>query len=96
MDRAEATSVLICWEAPNGPDSPISFYTINAHDVNGAKAAAMIVRNTSTNGTFYNVTGLLPGTTYVLTVVTVSQGGDIFAVSEPSDQQTITTDVTGQ
>ena len=54
------------------------------------------MRNTSTNATFYNVTGLLPGTTYVLTVVAVSQGGDIFAVSELSDPQTIITDVIGQ
>ena len=95
MDRAEATSALICWEAPNGLNSPITFYTVNARDVNGA-IAAVIVRNTSTSATFYNMTGLLPGTTYVLTVVAVSQGGDIFAVSEPSDQQTITTDITGQ
>ena len=41
--------------------------------------------------TYYNVTGLLPGTTYELTVMAVSndQGGDIilFAVSLPSGPQ---------
>ena len=35
--------------------------------------------------TFFNVTGLLPGTTYELTVVAVSQGGDIVARSQPGD-----------
>ena len=56
----------------------------------------MIVRNTSSNATFLNVTGLLPGTTYELTVVAVSQGGDILAISKPSDPAVHTTNVTGQ
>ena len=33
----------------------------------------------------YKVTGLLPGTTYELTVVAVSQGGDVVAKSQPSN-----------
>ena len=94
VDSTEATSILICWQAPNEPDSPITFYTINARDVSGANA--VVVRNTSTNATFYNVTGLLPGTTYVLTVVAVSQGGDVFAVSEPSVPWNGTTGFSGQ
>ena len=94
MDSTEATSILICWQAPNDADSPISFYTISARDVNGGNA--VIMRNTSTNVTFYNVTGLLPGTTYELTVLAVSQGGDIFTVSQPSAPQNGTTGFTGQ
>ena len=56
----------------------------------------IVVRNTTTNATFFTVTDLLPGTTYELTVVAVSQGGDIIAMSEPSGPETATTDVTGQ
>ena len=49
----------------------------------------LVTMNTSTkfNATYYNVTGLLPGTTYELTVMAVSQGGDIFAVGQPSGPQ---------
>ena len=42
-----------------------------------------------------NVTGLLPGTTYELTVMAVSQGGDVIARSQPSDPIVDTTSVTG-
>ena len=52
--------------------------------------------NTITNKTFYNVTGLLPGTTYELTVVAVSLGGDVVARNQPSDPIVDTTGVTGQ
>ena len=52
--------------------------------------------NTITNETFYSVTGLLPGTTYELTVVAVSRGGNVVARSQPSDSIVDTTGVTGQ
>ena len=52
--------------------------------------------NTTTNATYFNVTDLLPGTTYELTVVAVSQGGDIVARSEASDPVVDSTGVTGQ
>ena len=51
---------------------------------------------TISNETFFNVTGLLPGTTYELTVVAVSQGGNVIARSQPSDPIIDTTGVTGQ
>ena len=51
--------------------------------------------NTISNETFYSVTGLLPGTTYELTVVAVSQGGDVIAESQPSGPIVNTTGVTG-
>jgi hypothetical protein len=54
-----------------------------------------MITNTITNGTFYSVTGLLPGTTYELTVVAVSQGGDVVAESQPSGPIVNTTGVTG-
>ena len=94
VDSTEATSIVICWEAPNDADSPISFYTIYARDVDGENP--VIMRNTSTNATFYNLTGLLPGTIYELTMVAVSQGGGIFAVSQSSAPENGTTGFSGQ
>ena len=58
--------------------------------------ADIVTRNTTTNVTFFNVIGLLPGTTYELTVVAVSQGGDVIAKSQPSDPVVCMTGVTGQ
>ena len=78
-------------------DSPITFYSIKAHNLNATGGmGTTIVRNTTTNATFFNVFDLLPGTTYELTVVAVSQGGNVTAMSEPSDPQTVTTEVTSQ
>ena len=51
--------------------------------------------NTISNETFYSVTGLLPGTTYELTVVAVSQGGDVIAENQASGPIVNTTGVTG-
>ena len=95
-DSIQATSVRICWEAPLEADSPISFYSISARNLNatGGKADA-VVRNTTTNSTFYNVTSFFPGTTYELTVVAVSQGGDVIAMSQPSNPLTVTTSIIG-
>ena len=42
------------------------------------------------------MTGLLPGTTYELTVVAVSQGWDVVAKSQPSNAVIITTKVSGK
>ena len=87
----------MCWDAPFNFDSPISFYTINARNLNSSEGMdALVVTNTSTNATFFNVTGLLPGTTYELTVVAVSQGGDVVATSEPSASIVETTELTGE
>ena len=55
-----------------------------------------MVINTITNETFSDVTGLLPGTTYELTVVAVSQGGSVIAESQASSPILNTTGVTGR
>ena len=55
-----------------------------------------VTSNTVSNETFYNVTGLLPGTTYELTVVAVSQGGNVIAEGQPSSPRVNTTGVTGR
>ena len=94
---AGATSLLTDWEEPDNLNSPVSFYTVSARNLNSTGGMdEVVVRNTSTNATFFNVTGLLPGTTYELTVVAVSQGGEIVATSSPSNTAVGTTDVTGQ
>ena len=79
-------------------DSPISYYLISAHNVDRTRLSGtdeVVVANTTNNTTFFNVTGLLPGTTYDLTVVAVSLGGDVIAKSVPSHPVRTTTRVTG-
>ena len=75
VETIEAVYTLIHWEAPFVAKSPISCYAINTHNLNRTAAGRkndVVVVNTITNVTFFNVTGLLPGTTYELTVVAVS------------------------
>ena len=75
----------------------ITFYSTTVRNLNATgDAVVTVVRNTTSNSTFFNVTGLLPGTTYELTVVAVSQGGDIFAESQASDSIQVMTRITGK
>ena len=86
----------VCWEAPVQSDSHISYYLIRACKHNSTQTELdKVVTNTITNDTFYNVTGLLPGTTYELTVVAVSQGGNVVAKSQASEPIVDITAVTG-
>ena len=73
-------------------DSPISRYEIIAREVDGS---GVVTGTTTTTATFFNVTGLLPATTYMLTVVAISEGGDVIAKSPESESTTLTTRVTG-
>ena len=91
VDTIKATYIIVCWDAPF--NSSVSYYLIDARSLNDTGRG--LVTNTSINSTFFNVTGLLPGTTYELTVVAVSQGGDVVARSQPSDPIVDTTGVTG-
>ena len=50
---------------------------------------------TITTATFFNVTGLLPGTIYELTVVAVSKGGDVIARRSESISVALARRVTG-
>ena len=92
VDTLGATYMLVCWTAPF--NSFVSYYLINASSLNGT--GRNLVANTSNNATIFNVTGLLPGTTYELTVVAVSQGGDVVAKSLASEPMVRTTGLTGQ
>ena len=91
VDTTGATYIRVCWTAPL--DSSVSYYLINASNRN--YTGRNIVANTSTTDTFFNMTGLLPGTTYELTVVAVSQGGNIIAKSQASEPVVCTTEFTG-
>ena len=66
--------------------SPISYYEIIARAVDSSE---IISTKTDTNVTIFNITGLLPGTAYELTVVAVSEGGDVTARSPESDSAVI-------
>ena len=94
MDGTETDSIRISWVAPMEANSPITFYLISACNLNSTDGMVGIIL--LTNDTRFNITGLLPGTTYEMTVVAVSQGGDIVARSEASDLVIHTTDSTGE
>ena len=96
VKKSDATLFQVCWEAPVQSDSHISYYLIRACNLNNSAESSKVTSNTISNETFYNVTGLLPGTTYELTVVAVSQGGNIIAEGQPSSSIVNTTGVTGK
>lgn len=97
VDTIGATYFRVCWEEPRDILSPISYYLINTNNLNGTGGVDdTLIRNTTIDIRVFNITGLLPGTTYELTVVAVSQGGNVAATSEPSDPVVHTTGLTGQ
>ena len=91
VDSIGATCALICWTAPSG-DSMISRYEILAREVNSSALVTVITCN---NSTFFNVTGLLPATTYSLSVVALSEGGVVVARGNESEPEVDMTGVTG-
>ena len=97
VENVQAISIIVCWNPPVlEANSPISYYLIGARNLNSTGGMDdVVVANTTANATLFNVTGLLPGTTYELTVVAVSQQGDVVAKSGPSHPVTATTRVTG-
>jgi chitodextrinase len=82
IESSGATWAFISWNAPLMADSSISHYEIMARAIDHDEIMTI---ETNTSATSFNVTGLLPGTTYELTVVAVSQGGGINARSLESD-----------
>ena len=95
VDQIGTILLQISWESPLIARKPITFYSITAHHPN-ATGDDTVIRNTTTSATSFNVTDLLPGTSYELTVVAVSQGGDVFATSQPSESVRATTGFVGQ
>ena len=82
VESTKTTSISISWKPPTANSLRVQYYLIN---VNNIMNDDIIQVNTTTNVTFYNVTGLLPGTTYELTVVAVYiDGGANVTMSQAS------------
>ena len=91
VENADATSIRVHWEAPYlVTSSSISYYLIIAYNLNSSDGIATEA-NTTTNATIFTISGLIPGTTYELILVAVSQGGDVIAKSEPSESVIVET-----
>ena len=88
IEGSGATWAIISWTAPIMADSPISYYEIIVRAVNGSE---ILTTGTIGNATNFNVTGLglFLGMAYELTVVAVSEGGNITARSPESDSVVI-------
>ena len=93
MESTEATSIHISWRPPTLASLHVFSYLINANNPNSTDD----IKKANTTNTFFNVTGLLPGTTYELTVVAVYEGsgGENVAMSQPSNSAITTTEFTG-
>ena len=90
-----ATWIFLTWEAPDMTEYPTTSYEIRRND--SQIESSPLLLTTGNNDTFFNVTDLLPGTTYELTVVAVSRVGDVIAKSEVDDNFVVQrTEVTGE
>ena len=85
VENIGVTWIRMCWDPPFEIESPISYYEVIARATDNNNARLVNV-STTDNSTFFNVTGLLPGTTYNLTVVAVSQGGCLLYTSDAADE----------
>ena len=93
VDNSGATWVVLNWNVPDNTSlNQISGYEILVREVNSSRRHV----NTTTNGTStsFNITGLSPATTYDISVVAVSGGGDIIVKSTESTLVEVTTGVT--
>ena len=79
MQNIGATWVFIRWEPPTEANFPISYYEIIT-----SAAGDNVQLSTPGNDTFFNVTGLDPGTTYNFSVVAMIQAGEVVTRSEES------------
>jgi hypothetical protein len=99
VENSEPTSISISWQPPTLTSLQVFYYIISANNLNSSTVVGDSTTqvNTTTNVMLYNVTGLLPGTTYELTVVAVSRDiyGSEVAISQPSSSVTNTTGFTG-
>ena len=82
IESSGANWVHISWTAPFVAHSPISYYEVIVRTVDSSE---IMSTETNTSVTNFNITGLLPGTAYELTVVAVSEGGNVTARSPESD-----------
>ena len=82
IESSGANWVHISWIAPFVAHSPISYYEIIVRTIDSSE---IMSTETSTNVTIFNVTGLFPGMVYELSMVAVSEYGNITARSVESN-----------
>ena len=72
VEHSEATSIELHWKSPFMTPSPILYYAVYANNLNKSddEDADLQLTNDITM-TSFNVTDLLPGTTYELTLVAI-------------------------
>ena len=100
VDSVGATWADVCWQIPENIGSPaVSRYEVVAMD----NSTGLEIEPVSTEGndTQLNVTGLLPGTVYVMSVRAISEvkvelGDDVIGRSGLSNTDIATTGVTGK
>ena len=96
--RSQSTSIYIRWSLPPRNCSSILFHFISVQNLNCSVDAGEVVVNTTNNATSFNVTGLLPGTTYAVTVTVVAVCNDYNTIATRNFNNTVirTTHFTGQ
>ena len=98
VESVESTSISITWQPPTLTSIHVLYYIINADNLNSSGGDNNMTQvNTTNNAEFVNVTDLLPGTTYELTVVAVSEDiiMETVSMSQPSSSVVTTTGFTG-
>lgn len=97
VESSESTTISITWQPPTLNSLHVLYYIINANNVNSTTRIDGITQvNTTNNATSFNMTGLLPGTTYKLTVeAAFEENTNTIFVSQPSSFVTATTGFTG-
>lgn len=89
--RSQSTSIYMRWS----PLFPNLFYFISIENLNSSIDVSEVVLNATNNATSFNVTGLLPGTTYELTLVVVCTETNTFNTSNVSTVVIRMTGLTG-
>ena len=95
VESTEATSIHISWQPPTLSSLYISYYLINANNLNSTNDIKQV--NTTNNVASFNVTDLLPGTTYELTIGAAFEDDreNSTTMSQPSSSVTATSGITG-
>ena len=95
--RSQSTSIYMRWSLPPRDCSSILFYFISVQNLNSSVDTVEVVINATNNATSFNVTGLLPGTTYAVTVTVVAVCNDYNTIATRNFNNTVirTTLLTG-
>ena len=95
--RSQSTFIYMRWSLPPGNCSSIIFHFISVQNLNSSVDTGEVVINATNNATSFNVTGLLPGTTYAVTVSVVAVCNDYNTIATRNFNNTVirTTLLTG-